>query len=61
MNASEISEYSHNDIPCQTTDDGEIIEYEAVSRRRGLKPLMTTLKTFIYFNHLFWANIKTGS
>jgi transcriptional regulator with XRE-family HTH domain len=33
MNASEISEYSHNDVPWQTTEDGEIIEYEAVFYR----------------------------
>jgi transcriptional regulator with XRE-family HTH domain len=33
MNAAEISEYSHNDVPWQTTEDGEIIEYEAVFYR----------------------------
>ena len=33
MNASEISEYSHNDVPWQTTEDGEVIEYEAVFYR----------------------------
>jgi transcriptional regulator with XRE-family HTH domain len=33
MNASEISEYSHNDVPWQTTDDGEVIEYESVFYR----------------------------
>jgi len=33
MNASEISEYSHNDVPWQTTEEGEIIEYEAVFYR----------------------------
>jgi len=33
MNASEISEYSHNDVPWQTTEDGEIIEYESVFYR----------------------------
>ena len=36
MNASEISEYSHNDVPWQTTEDGEIIEYEAVFYRTSL-------------------------
>lgn len=33
MNASEISEYSHNDVPWLTTDDGEIIDYESVFYR----------------------------
>ncbi|MFH1846531.1 MAG: type II toxin-antitoxin system antitoxin SocA domain-containing protein [Candidatus Omnitrophota bacterium] len=33
MNASQISEYSHNDVPWQTTEDGEIIDYEAVFYR----------------------------
>lgn len=33
MNASDISAYSHNDVPWQTTEDGEIIEYESVFYR----------------------------
>ncbi|MBU1053104.1 MAG: DUF4065 domain-containing protein [Proteobacteria bacterium] len=33
MNASEISEYSHNDVPWKTTEDGDIIQYEAVFYR----------------------------
>lgn len=33
MNATEISEYSHTDVPWLTTDDGEIIEYESVFYR----------------------------
>lgn len=33
MNASQISEYSHKDIPWVTTDDGELIEYETVFYR----------------------------
>jgi len=33
MNAAQISEYSHNDVPWRTTKDGEIIEYEAVFYR----------------------------
>lgn len=33
MNASQISEYSHNDVPWLTTDDGEIIDYESVFYR----------------------------
>jgi len=33
MNASQISEYSHNDVPWLTTEDGEIIDYEAVFYR----------------------------
>lgn len=33
MNAFEISEYSHGDIPWKTTEDGEIIEYESVFYR----------------------------
>jgi len=32
-NAKEISEYSHNDVPWLTTEDGEIIEYESVFYR----------------------------
>ena len=33
MNATQISEYSHNDVPWLTTKDGEIIEYESVFYR----------------------------
>jgi len=33
MNASQISEYSHNDVPWLTTEDQERIEYEAVFYR----------------------------
>ncbi|MGB3861433.1 MAG: type II toxin-antitoxin system antitoxin SocA domain-containing protein [Candidatus Aminicenantaceae bacterium] len=33
MNASRISEYSHNDVPWLTTDDGDIIDYESVFYR----------------------------
>jgi len=33
MNATQISEYSHNDVPWLTTDDGEIIDYESVFYR----------------------------
>jgi len=33
MNASQISEYSHKDVPWLTTDDGEIIDYESVFYR----------------------------
>ena len=33
MNASEISEYSHKDVPWQTTEDGEVIDYESVFYR----------------------------
>lgn len=33
MNATEISEYSHGDVPWLTTKDGEEIEYEAVFYR----------------------------
>lgn len=33
MNAIEISEYSHKDVPWLTTDDGDIIEYESVFYR----------------------------
>ncbi len=33
MNASQISEYSHNDVPWLTTDNGGIIEYESVFYR----------------------------
>lgn len=33
MNAAQISQYSHNDVPWQITDDGEIIDYESVFYR----------------------------
>lgn len=33
MNAQQISEYSHNDIPWLTAEDGEVIDYEAVFYR----------------------------
>jgi transcriptional regulator with XRE-family HTH domain len=33
MNATEISEYSHNDVPWLTTIDGDIIQYESVFYR----------------------------
>lgn len=33
MNATEISDYSHNDVPWLTTEDGETIDYEAVFYR----------------------------
>jgi len=33
MNAAQISEHSHNDVPWLTTEDGEIIEYESAFYR----------------------------
>ncbi|MCK4353556.1 DUF4065 domain-containing protein [candidate division WOR-3 bacterium] len=33
MNARRISEYSHNDVPWLTTENGEVIEYESVFYR----------------------------
>jgi transcriptional regulator with XRE-family HTH domain len=33
MNARQISDYSHSDIPWLTTEDGEVIEYESVFYR----------------------------
>jgi transcriptional regulator with XRE-family HTH domain len=33
MNAVQISEYSHNDVPWLTTEDGHVIEYETVFYR----------------------------
>ena len=36
MNATEISEYSHNDVPWLTTEDGEVIDYESVFYRTPL-------------------------
>lgn len=33
MNASQISAYSHSDVPWVTTGDGEVIEYESVFYR----------------------------
>jgi len=33
MNASQISDFSHNDVPWLTTEDGGVIEYESVFYR----------------------------
>jgi len=33
MNAAQISDYSHNDVPWLTTEEGEVIEYESVFYR----------------------------
>lgn len=33
MNAKKISEYSHNDVPWMTTEEGDIINYESVFYR----------------------------
>lgn len=33
MNASEIRDYSHNDVPWLTTEDGKVIDYESVFYR----------------------------
>ncbi len=33
MNATQISDYSHNDVPWLTTEDNEVIEYESVFYR----------------------------
>ncbi|MCK4306957.1 DUF4065 domain-containing protein [candidate division WOR-3 bacterium] len=33
MNAAQISNYSHNDVPWLTTEDGKVIEYESVFYR----------------------------
>ena len=33
MNASKISEYSHNDVPWMTTEEGDVIDYESVFYR----------------------------
>jgi len=33
MSAAQLSEYSHNDVPWLTTDDGKAIEYESVFYR----------------------------
>lgn len=33
MNASQISDYSHNDVPWLTTESGKVIEYESVFYR----------------------------
>lgn len=33
MTAKQISEYSHNDVPWPTTEDGRVIEYESVFYR----------------------------
>ena len=33
MNATQISDYSHGDVPWESTEDGEIIDYESVFYR----------------------------
>jgi len=33
MNAKQISDYSHNDVPWQTTEEGAVIDYESVFYR----------------------------
>ncbi|MFH1283799.1 MAG: type II toxin-antitoxin system antitoxin SocA domain-containing protein [bacterium] len=33
MNATQISEYSHNDVPWQTAEEGAVIDYESVFYR----------------------------
>jgi len=33
MNASQISEYSHKDVPWMTTEEGDVIDYESVFYR----------------------------
>ena len=33
MTAAQISEYSHNDVPWLSTEDGAVIPYEAVFYR----------------------------
>jgi transcriptional regulator with XRE-family HTH domain len=33
LNAKQISDYSHNDVPWQTTEEGEVIDYESVFYR----------------------------
>jgi transcriptional regulator with XRE-family HTH domain len=35
-NATDISEYSHNDVPWLTTEDGEVIDYESVFYRTSV-------------------------
>ena len=50
MNATQISEYSHGDVPWLTTEDGAKIEYEAVSTEPHLtlsgKPVESLQKGF---------------
>ncbi|MFH1837704.1 MAG: type II toxin-antitoxin system antitoxin SocA domain-containing protein [Candidatus Omnitrophota bacterium] len=35
MNATQISDYSHGDVPWEATEDGEIIDYESVFYRNA--------------------------
>ncbi|MCG2821188.1 MAG: SocA family protein, partial [Candidatus Atribacteria bacterium] len=46
MNATEISDYSHRDVPWLTTNNGEIIDYESVFYRT--KPY--SVRTYIEEN-----------
>ncbi len=45
-NATEISNYSHQDVPWQTTEDGKPIEYEAVFYRTEPYSARTVESTF---------------
>jgi len=36
MNAFQISEYSHNDVPWMTTEEGDVIDYESIFYRTTL-------------------------
>ncbi len=36
MNATQISDYSHEDVPWLTTEDNEVIEYESVFYRTSI-------------------------
>jgi uncharacterized phage-associated protein len=46
MNATEISDYSHRDVPWLTTNNGDIIDYESVFYRT--KPY--SMRTYIEEN-----------
>jgi len=52
MNASQISEYSHNDVPWLTTEDGEIIEYESVFYRTPQYSVREYIEKNISWNSL---------
>jgi len=41
-NATQISEYSHNDVPWLVTEDGEVIDYETVFYRTALYSVRDT-------------------
>lgn len=54
MNATQISEYSHKDIPWITTQDRQPINYESVFYRNELTARRYYLDDWFYYHSFFW-------